>query len=56
MYILCMYVQHQQPMRAEGPKECPTMHSSYGTVFSMEVYIHVHFSADQHLLETTGER
>ena len=32
MYV-CMYVQHQEPMRAKGPKECPTTHSSYGTVF-----------------------
>ena len=37
MYV-CMYVQHQEPMRAEGPKECPTMHSSYGTVFGRVVY------------------
>ena len=36
MYV-CKYVQHQEPTRAEGPKECPTTHSSYGTVFGRVV-------------------
>ena len=36
MYV-CMYAQPQEPMRAEGPKECLTTHSSYGTVFGRVV-------------------
>ena len=35
--LVCMYVQPQEPMRAEGPKECLTTHSSYGTVFGRVV-------------------
>ena len=36
MYVR-MYVQHQEPMRAKGLKECPTTHNSYGTVFGCVV-------------------